>query len=148
MTRTIWAQELQAALSKAASVLQNLSEASMEPTAEADMEAEETDVQDREQLAKIVQSLRKAARDVWNANRGLFEIGASKRDEDAAQASYAISRARELQKAFDYILHSLISAMGFSGVAHRSKALRGLAAIVVTDPNILSEVGMVKRILN
>lgn len=104
------------------------------------METEEDEEDDREGLRRVIQSIRKAGQEVWTSNGGLFEVNAANRAEDATTAAYAIARTSPLQGAFDHILHSLITAMDFSGVALRSKALRGFTSIVVTDPSILSKV--------
>jgi cohesin loading factor subunit SCC2 len=46
-----------------------------------------------------------------------------------------------LQSAFDPILRALVGAMDLSVVDVRVKALRGLASIVVVDPEVLGLVG-------
>lgn len=60
----IWAQELQVSLGKATSVLERLS-----------TESDENEVQMRDKLHIVVQSIRKALRDVWSTGGGLFESG-------------------------------------------------------------------------
>lgn len=128
MTRIIWAQELAQALDKANSVIERLA-----------VETDESAVQTREELQRVAQVMRTAVRDVWNADEGLFEINQPNQADEATQASLAVSRTRSLQNAFDPILRALVKALDLPGVAHRSKALRGLGGIVVTDPDVLSQ---------
>jgi cohesin loading factor subunit SCC2 len=62
----------------------------------------------------------------------------TKQPETLTAASAAIARHRPLQTAFDPILNALINSMDLQAVALRSKALRGLSAIIQVDPDVLA----------
>lgn len=59
--------------------------------------------------------------------------------EDAIEASLGLSRSNSLQEAFKLLLFSLTKYMDSSVVTQRSKALRGLALVVMADPETLAD---------
>lgn len=63
MTRIIWAQELFQGLRKVTSVIERLA-----------VETDDSALQTRESLQMVAQSMRRAARDVWTPDDGLFAI--------------------------------------------------------------------------
>ncbi|WVR03096.1 hypothetical protein IAU60_000086 [Kwoniella sp. DSM 27419] len=124
MALVIWAQELQGAIKKSASVIIKLQE---ENTADA----QET----VGRLQTITMSMKHALHAVWMGEDGLFEVG---QNEIATQSSIAVSRGRPLQNAIIPILHALLSVMDNPAVGLRSKALRGISAVTMVDPEVLS----------
>lgn len=69
----------------------------------------------------------------------LTHFSESQAPGSALSASIAIARHRPLQSAFEPILQALLQSMDFQAVALRSKALRGLSAIVQVDPDVLGQ---------
>ncbi|WVQ82810.1 hypothetical protein IAT38_004942 [Cryptococcus sp. DSM 104549] len=126
MSSIVWAQELQVAIKKATAVLEKLA-------AEKDAEAQETS----QKLQSLTTTMKNTLRGVWMGDDGLFEISDPKQGETAAQASIAVSRGRSLQSAIDPILIALLSSMDNTIVAVRTKALRGVASVVMVDPDVL-----------
>ncbi|KAL7420405.1 Sister chromatid cohesion protein 2 [Cryptotrichosporon argae] len=126
VTRIMWAQELQTALTKTTSVIESYK-------SEKDEEAVAT----RERLQAIAQQLRTALRDVWATDDGLFEISDLNSASIARQASLAVARSQSLQNAFEPVVHALVGAMDTNVVMSRQKALRGIGCIVTVDPDVL-----------
>ncbi|WVQ94119.1 hypothetical protein IAU59_001197 [Kwoniella sp. CBS 9459] len=126
MASIVWAQELQAAIKKSILVVEKLQ-------AEKDEEAQETS----QRLQAIGTTLKNTLHNVWMGDVGLFEINDPKQGEVATQASIAASRGRPLQSAVDPILFALLGVMDNPAVGLRSKALRGIGAVLIVDPEVL-----------
>nr|XP_019013987.1 uncharacterized protein I206_00064 [Kwoniella pini CBS 10737]OCF52768.1 hypothetical protein I206_00064 [Kwoniella pini CBS 10737] len=126
MAAIVWAQELQSGIKKVGSVVDKLA-------AEKSEEAQDTGLN----LQTIAATLKSTLRNIWMADEHLFEVHDPKQGEIATTASIAVSRGRQLQNAIDPILMALLGVLDNSAVGLRSKALRGVASVIVVDPEVL-----------